>query len=138
MGLNLPVKNVILDGKRWKFLRRYGRWSLEDVTKSEYDQARGRGHRTRGGGGTDVRDAAGARPPSEPRRGSPRGGDRRDVRKGTVRVVLLSAVVLGSSRAFRSSGCPAQETLDAQVFIHLGPMDAEATTCNLPIRALLR
>jgi helicase len=45
MGLNLPVKNVILDGKRWQFLRRYGRWSLEDVTKSEYENMSGRAGR---------------------------------------------------------------------------------------------
>lgn len=25
MGMNLPVKNVVLDGKRWQYLRRYGR-----------------------------------------------------------------------------------------------------------------
>ena len=45
MGLNLPVKNVILDGKRWQYLRRYGRWSLEDVTKSEYENMSGRAGR---------------------------------------------------------------------------------------------
>jgi helicase len=45
MGLNLPVKNVILDGKRWQFLRRYARWSLEDITKSEYENMSGRAGR---------------------------------------------------------------------------------------------
>jgi len=45
MGLNLPVKNVILDGKRWQFLRRYARWSLEDVSKSEYENMSGRAGR---------------------------------------------------------------------------------------------
>jgi helicase len=45
MGLNLPVKNVILDGKRWQYLRRYGRWSLEDTTKSEYENMSGRAGR---------------------------------------------------------------------------------------------
>jgi len=45
MGLNLPVKNVVLDGKRWQFLRRYSRWSLEDVSKSEYENMSGRAGR---------------------------------------------------------------------------------------------
>ena len=45
MGLNLPVKNVILDGKRWQYLKRYSRWSLEDVTKSEYENMSGRAGR---------------------------------------------------------------------------------------------
>jgi len=45
MGLNLPVKNVILDGKRWQYLKRYGRWSLEDVSKSEYENMSGRAGR---------------------------------------------------------------------------------------------
>jgi len=45
MGMNLPVKNVVLEGKRWQFLRRYGRWSLEDVTKSEYENMSGRAGR---------------------------------------------------------------------------------------------
>jgi len=45
MGLNLPVKNVVLDGKRWQYLKRYGRWSLEDVSKSEYENMSGRAGR---------------------------------------------------------------------------------------------
>jgi helicase len=45
MGLNLPVKNVILDGKRWQYLRRYSRWSLEDISKSEYENMSGRAGR---------------------------------------------------------------------------------------------
>lgn len=45
MGMNLPVKNVILDGKRWQYLRRYSRWSLEDVSKSEYENMSGRAGR---------------------------------------------------------------------------------------------
>ncbi len=45
MGLNLPVKNVILDGHRWLYLKRYGRWSLEEVTKSEYENMSGRAGR---------------------------------------------------------------------------------------------
>lgn len=45
MGLNMPVKNVVLDGKRWQYLRRYGRWSLEDITKSEYENMSGRAGR---------------------------------------------------------------------------------------------
>jgi helicase len=45
MGMNLPTRNVILDGKRWQFLRRYGRWSLEDIAKSEYENMSGRAGR---------------------------------------------------------------------------------------------
>lgn len=45
MGMNLPVKNVVLDGKRWQYLRRYGRWSLEDISKSEYENMSGRAGR---------------------------------------------------------------------------------------------
>ncbi|MDI7269332.1 MAG: DEAD/DEAH box helicase, partial [Myxococcota bacterium] len=45
VGMNLPTRNVILEGKRWQFLRRYGRWSLEDVTKSEYENMSGRAGR---------------------------------------------------------------------------------------------
>ena len=45
MGLNLPVKNVVLDGKRWQYLKWYGRWSLEDVSKSEYENMSGRAGR---------------------------------------------------------------------------------------------
>lgn len=45
MGMNLPTKNVILDGKRWQYLRRYGRWSLEDISKSEYENMSGRAGR---------------------------------------------------------------------------------------------
>ena len=43
--MNLPVKNVVLDGRKWEFLRRYGRWSLEDITKSEYENMSGRAGR---------------------------------------------------------------------------------------------
>ena len=45
VGMNLPVKNVVLDGRKWEYLRRYGRWSLEDVTKSEYENMSGRAGR---------------------------------------------------------------------------------------------
>lgn len=45
MGLNLPVKNVVLDGKRWQYLKRYSRWSLEDISKSEYENMSGRAGR---------------------------------------------------------------------------------------------
>ncbi len=45
MGLNLPVKNVVLDGKRWQYLKRYRRWSLEDMSKSEYENMSGRAGR---------------------------------------------------------------------------------------------
>jgi replicative superfamily II helicase len=43
--MNFPVKNVILEGKRWQFLRRYARWSLEDASKSEYENMSGRAGR---------------------------------------------------------------------------------------------
>jgi helicase len=45
MGLNLPVKNVVLDGKRWQYLKRYSRWSPEDISKSEYENMSGRAGR---------------------------------------------------------------------------------------------
>jgi helicase len=45
VGMNLPVKNVVLDGRKWEFLRRYGRWSMEDITKSEYENMSGRAGR---------------------------------------------------------------------------------------------
>lgn len=45
VGMNLPVKNVILDHRRWQFLRRYGRWSLVDISRSEYENMSGRAGR---------------------------------------------------------------------------------------------
>ncbi len=45
IGMNLPAKNVLLDGRRWKMLRQYGRWSLEDLAKSEYENMSGRAGR---------------------------------------------------------------------------------------------
>ncbi|HLK13265.1 MAG TPA: DEAD/DEAH box helicase [Fimbriimonadaceae bacterium] len=45
IGMNLPAKNVLLDGRRWKMLRQYGRWSLEDLEKSEYENMSGRAGR---------------------------------------------------------------------------------------------
>jgi helicase len=45
VGMNLPAKNVLLDGRRWKMLRQYGRWSLEDLEKSEYENMSGRAGR---------------------------------------------------------------------------------------------
>jgi helicase len=45
MGMNLPVRNVILDGQRWTYLPRYERWSLEPVSKSEYENMSGRAGR---------------------------------------------------------------------------------------------
>jgi helicase len=45
VGMNLPVKNVVLDHRRWQYLRRYGRWSLEDVSRSEYENMSGRAGR---------------------------------------------------------------------------------------------
>jgi helicase len=45
VGINLPAKNVLLDGRRWKLLRQYRRWSLEDMAKSEYENMSGRAGR---------------------------------------------------------------------------------------------
>src|SRR5204862_4419356 len=45
VGLNLPVKNVVLDHQRWEYLRRYGRWSLVDISRSEYENMSGRAGR---------------------------------------------------------------------------------------------
>jgi replicative superfamily II helicase len=43
--MNLPVKNVVLDHQRWDYLRRYGRWSLVDISRSEYENMSGRAGR---------------------------------------------------------------------------------------------
>jgi helicase len=45
VGMNLPVKNVVLDHQRWDYLRRYGRWSLQDISRSEYENMSGRAGR---------------------------------------------------------------------------------------------
>jgi replicative superfamily II helicase len=45
VGMNLPAKNVLLDGRRWKMLKEYRRWSLEDLGKSEYENMSGRAGR---------------------------------------------------------------------------------------------
>ncbi|HVV51139.1 MAG TPA: DEAD/DEAH box helicase [Polyangia bacterium] len=45
VGMNLPVKNVVLDHQRWEYLRRYGRWSLVDISRSEYENMSGRAGR---------------------------------------------------------------------------------------------
>jgi len=45
VGMNLPVKNVVLDHQRWEYLRRYGRWSLQDISRSEYENMSGRAGR---------------------------------------------------------------------------------------------
>lgn len=45
VGMNLPVKNVVLDHQRWQYLRRYGRWSREDISRSEYENMSGRAGR---------------------------------------------------------------------------------------------
>src|SRR5262249_34070924 len=42
---NLPTKNVVIDGRKWKYLPRYGRYSLIDVSKSEYENMSGRAGR---------------------------------------------------------------------------------------------
>jgi helicase len=45
VGMNLPAKNVLLDGRRWRLLKEYRRWSLEDLSKSEYENMSGRAGR---------------------------------------------------------------------------------------------
>jgi helicase len=45
VGMNLPVKNVVLDHQRWEYLRRYARWSLQDISRSEYENMSGRAGR---------------------------------------------------------------------------------------------
>lgn len=45
VGMNLPVKNVVLDHQRWEYMRRYGRWALQDVSRSEYENMSGRAGR---------------------------------------------------------------------------------------------
>ena len=45
MGMNLPVKNVILDERKWKHFREYRRWGLHDISKSEYENMSGRAGR---------------------------------------------------------------------------------------------
>jgi len=45
VGMNLPVKNVVLDHQRWEYLRRYGRWSLQEISRSEYENMSGRAGR---------------------------------------------------------------------------------------------
>src|SRR5262249_13678835 len=41
VGMNLPVKNVIIDGKRWRHFRRYDRWAIDKISKSEYENMSG-------------------------------------------------------------------------------------------------
>lgn len=45
VGMNLPVKNVVLDHQRWEYLPRYGRWSLQEISRSEYENMSGRAGR---------------------------------------------------------------------------------------------
>lgn len=45
VGMNLPAKNVLLDGRRWRLLKEYRRWSLEDLSRSEYENMSGRAGR---------------------------------------------------------------------------------------------
>ncbi len=45
MGMNLPVKNVIIDLERRGFMPEYGRWGLIAVSKSTYENESGRAGR---------------------------------------------------------------------------------------------
>lgn len=45
MGMNLPVKNVVIEGKKWHYFKRYDRWGLDDMSRSEYENMSGRAGR---------------------------------------------------------------------------------------------
>jgi helicase len=45
MGVNLPTRNVILDGRRWETKGPFGRPLLVDLTKSEFENMSGRAGR---------------------------------------------------------------------------------------------
>jgi len=44
MGMNLPVRNVVLEGQKWHF-DRYRRWGRKDISRSEYENMSGRAGR---------------------------------------------------------------------------------------------
>ncbi|MCU0690314.1 MAG: DEAD/DEAH box helicase [Polyangiaceae bacterium] len=45
MGMNLPVKNVVLEGQKWHYFKRYHRWGRKDISRSEYENMSGRAGR---------------------------------------------------------------------------------------------
>jgi helicase len=45
MGMNLPVKNVILEGKKWYHYKKYQKWDRVDIEKSDYENMSGRAGR---------------------------------------------------------------------------------------------
>ena len=45
MGMNLPVRNVVLEGQKWHYFERYRRWGRKDVSRSEYENMSGRAGR---------------------------------------------------------------------------------------------
>ena len=45
MGVNLPVKNVIVPTDKWGYYRQYRRWGRKELTKSEYENMSGRAGR---------------------------------------------------------------------------------------------
>jgi len=45
VGMNLPVKNVLLEGQKWHYFKSYHRWGLKDMSRSEYENMSGRAGR---------------------------------------------------------------------------------------------
>ena len=45
MGMNLPVKNVIVPADKWTYLKRYRNWCRMELSKSEYENMSGRAGR---------------------------------------------------------------------------------------------
>ncbi|MCD6326229.1 DEAD/DEAH box helicase [bacterium] len=45
MGINLPVKNVLIDHKRWRYSKEFKQMHLVDITRGEYENLSGRAGR---------------------------------------------------------------------------------------------
>ena len=45
MGMNLPVRNVVLEGKKWGFAKWCRRWERQSLSRSEYENMSGRAGR---------------------------------------------------------------------------------------------
>jgi ATP-dependent DNA helicase len=45
MGVNLPVKNVIVPTDKWGYYKQYRRWGRKELTKSDYENMSGRAGR---------------------------------------------------------------------------------------------